>query len=211
MSAALRFPHGFGLAGLRMTAREYFALGETDEQYELIDGVLVMSPSPSLSHQDLVLKLIRLVATAADELPGTRIVLDTDIKFSDNTVYRPDIAVYATGRLVGQPRYPEIPPDLVIEILSPSSQPRDLITKRDDSARFGVREYWVIDPTEQSAKVFRMTARARKFGRPTTASGRLTSSAVPGLAVDLKSVFQSALSKRPRTTQLRRDKRPDRE
>lgn len=193
-----------------MTAREYFALGETDEQYELIDGVLVMSPSPSLSHQDLVLKLIRQIAAAADELPGTRIVLDTDIKFSDNTVYRPDIAVYALNRLVGNPPYPDIPPDLVIEILSPSSQPRDMITKRADYARFGVKEYWVIDAADQSAKVFRVTARSRKYGRSTVTRGRLGSTAVDGLGVDLKMIFRTALPMAPRSMRAGREKKHDR-
>jgi Uma2 family endonuclease len=188
MSAALRFPPGVGLAGLRMTAREFFALGETDENYELIDGVVVMSPHPALPHQDLLKALIRQLDSQAESLPGVRVVLDTDIQFSESTVYRPDISVYANHRLVGSPLPLDIIPDLAIEILSPSSHPRDLITKRDDYARFGVAEYWVLEPGSAAVQVFRITRRSAKFTRSTLTRGSLISTAVPGLSLEVSAL-----------------------
>ena len=195
MSATLRFPFGLGDAGLRMTAREFFALGEIDERYELVDGVLVGSPSGSFSHQDVILALVRMFDTTAAAKNGARIVAETDVRFSESTVYRPDVCVYAPGRLVGRPERLTIAPDLVIEVLSPSSKPRDLITKREDYARYGVAEYWVIDPAEMNARVFRLSGssgpkrgaggRSRKDGRPPVGRGRVESAAVRGLMIDL--------------------------
>lgn len=196
--SALRFPQGLGSAGLRMTAREYFALGEREERYELIDGVLVMSPSPSLSHQDLVRALLRQIEPFADELPGVRVVLDTDIQFAPDTVYRPDVALYAAGRLAGDPEYPDIAPDLVIEVVSPSSRPRDMVTKRDDYARFGVREYWVVDAG--AIQVFRVARRARRYAAPVTVRATVTSTAIPGLTLDNARLWlkKAAAPRRPR-------------
>jgi Uma2 family endonuclease len=168
-----------------MTAREYFSLGETDERYELIDGVLVMSPSPTLPHQDIVRALLRQIEPTVDELPGVRIVLDTDIKFADDTVYRPDIAIYLPGRVSDETDYPDAAPDLIIEVVSPSSKARDLITKRDDYARFGVREYWVLDADVSAIHVFRTVGRARKYARPSLARTAVDSTAIPGIGIDL--------------------------
>jgi len=157
--------------------------------------VLVMSPSASFRHQEVLRLLLRQIESAVDRLPGVRIVLDTDIAFSANTVYRPDIALYVAGRIQGVPDRLAAVPDLAIEIVSPSSRPRDLQTKRDDYARFGVREYWVIDPPplgDSVVRVFRLPARAGKgklrspkYADLTVTRGGLDSVAVPGLKIDL--------------------------
>lgn len=197
MSAALRFPHPLGAAGLRMTAREYFSLGETDTRYELIDGVLVMSPSPTRSHQDVIRSLLRQLEPQADALPGVAIVLDTDIKFADDTVYRPDVAIYLPGRLPDDADYPDIPPDLIIEVISPSSEARDLLTNRTDYARFGVTEYWVVDPGAASVRCFRAARKSRKYARTIVTKTAIDSAAVPGIRIDLGLARRKLGRKRP--------------
>jgi len=148
MSAAPKYPSDLGYAGLRMTAEEFFALGETRERYELIDGVVVMSPSPTPRHQELLQALQEQAGTWRRAHAGSRVIPDVDIRLGRGLVYRPDLAVFAPGRLKKTPERLEIPPDLVIEVLSPSSKATDLITKRSDYERFGVGEYWVIDPED---------------------------------------------------------------
>lgn len=210
MSAALRFPLPLGAAGVRMNAREYFALGETGERYELIDGVLVMSPSPTMPHQDLVRALLRQLEPQIEEVRGARLLVDTDIKFAEDTIYRPDLGVYLPGRLPDDVEYPLVPPDLLIEVVSPSSLARDLVTKRDDYARFGVREYWVVDPRTSSLRMFRAARRSRAYARPMLVRANASSVSVPGLVLDVARLFDDAarMRKGPQSPPSRRRPRP---
>src|SRR5690242_14116420 len=131
MSAVPHHSSGMGYAGLRMTAAEYLALGETTERYELIDGVVVMSPSSLPRHGRMAAELIAQIRNAMHAYDGPRppqLFTETDLLISSSIVYRPDIAAYGPGRL--NPDVPRLdtPPDLIVEILSPSTKPLDLIT-----------------------------------------------------------------------------------
>lgn len=185
MSSVPRYPSDIGYAGLRMAAEEYLALGETQERYELIDGVVVMSPSPSPRHQ----LLVRLLLREMESLPAGRaalIVPDVDVLLSSGKVYRPDLVAYAPGKMAKLPERFVSPPDLVIEILSPGSKPLDLITKRDDYETFGVGEYWVVDPADVAARVWRRAgAKMLEVG---IAGDTIECKALPGLRVDLAAI-----------------------
>lgn len=154
MSALPRYPGEMGYAGLRMTADEYFALGETPERYELIDGVVMMSPSPSLPHQLIVDEVQRQFGAWDRARARVYVFPDTDVRLRADRVYRPDIAVYLRTRLHPVPERLTTAPDLIIEVLSFGSKPLDLITKRDDYERFGVSEYWVIDSMDASLRIW---------------------------------------------------------
>ncbi len=148
MSVAPRFPSDLGYHGLRMTADEYLALGETPERYELIEGTVVMSPSPKPNHQELLVEILGQLRNWDRSNRAHRFFPDTDVRLDSGLVYRPDVSVYLRTRLPELPDRLATPPDLVIEILSPASKVIDLITKRDDYERFGVLEYWVVDPAD---------------------------------------------------------------
>lgn len=147
MSAPPKYPRDIGYAGLRMTADEYLALGETEERYELIDGVVVMSPSPVPTHGEILSELVFQLKVYATRSGSIRVFPETDVRFGGGTVYKPDVCAYRSERLPPKVERLEVPPDLVIEILSAGSKAFDLITKRDDYERFGVGEYWAVDPT----------------------------------------------------------------
>src|SRR5262245_59038093 len=132
MSAVPRYPSDLGYNGLRMTADEYLSLGETPDRYELVDGVVIMSPSPTPIHQLLIQELQLQAGLYARAHSGTLVFPDTDLRLGPRQVYRPDLSVYAPGRWRGIPERLDLPPDLVIEIISPGSKPFDLITKRAD-------------------------------------------------------------------------------
>ena len=86
---------------------------------------------------------------------GVRAFAEIDLRVSAETVYRPDICAYRAERIVGRVRRLPPSPDLVVEILSPSSKALDLITKRADYERAGVGEYWVVDPETLRFRVWR--------------------------------------------------------
>lgn len=183
MPALPRQTSDFGYTGLRMTADEYLALGETRERYELIDGVIVMSPSPTPKHSEVAVEITFQLKAFARRERSVRVFADVDVRMSSSVVYQPDLAVYRLSRLRGQVDRLAVAPDLVIEVLSPSSKSLDLVTKREDYERFGVGEYWVVEPEAASVRWF-----ARKSDRlveTAVAGDRIASAAIPGFELEL--------------------------
>lgn len=151
MSAAPQLPLDSPCAGLRMTADEFLALGETDQRLELVDGVVVMSPSPVPLHQRIARLLMRQIEDTLP--PGAQLFHETDVVLAHRLVYCPDIVAYAPGKLRGIPARLDTPPDLAIEILSPENRRKDLVTKREDYEKHGVGEYWIIEPAGVAATI----------------------------------------------------------
>ena len=116
-------------------------------RYELIDGVLVVTPSPSFPHQDVSGGLFMLLRQAS---PADLVVLYApfDVALADDTVMQPDIVVARRSDLTH--RDLPVAPLLAVEILSPSTRRFDLTLKRSRFEAAGVASYWVIDPIELS-------------------------------------------------------------
>lgn len=190
MSAAARFPPELGYAGLKMTAEEFLALGETAERYELIDGVVIMSPSATPGHNELLLEIAVQLRGYADRTRAARVFIETDVRFRGDKVYCPDISVYRAERLTAKPARLEQPPDLIVEVLSPGTKALDLITKRDDYDAAGVAEYWAVDAAASgTGPLLRCWQRQTGGGRlcEVPAEGdAFGSSAFAGLELDLR-------------------------
>lgn len=172
-----------GYNGLRMTADEYLALGETAERYELIDGIVVMSPSPFPDHSELSSEIAGQLRDFAQQGGHIRVFPDTDVKLTSGKVYRPDISVYRSDRLKGKVRLLTSPPDLAIEILSPNSKALDLITKRDDYEQFGVGEYWIVDPADARVRCWRR--QGVRLIESTQSADTVRCESLPGFSLDL--------------------------
>lgn len=175
-----------GYAGLRMTADEYLALGETQQRYELIDGVVVMSPSPRPLHNRLALRIAALIDQHGGFGKACLVFPETEIRLNRGKVYRPDITVYKAGRLPANVERLELPPDLVVEILSPGSKPFDYITKRDDYEAFGVQEYWVVDPETGGVRAWHR--HGSKLIETPVEGDTLASFAIAGFVLALKDI-----------------------
>jgi Uma2 family endonuclease len=159
------------------------------ERQELIDGELVVTPPPTMNHQSISSNLVyALERTVRKQDLGRVYAAPTGIRFTPNNVLIPDIMFIARNRLhIRGPKTVDAPPDLVVEILSPGTRQRDLTVKSDLYARFGVQEYWIVDP---DARTFSVLALASdKFEPvPSGESGAITSSVLPGLTLALKDV-----------------------
>jgi Uma2 family endonuclease len=187
MSVAPRFPSDIGYAGLRMTADDYLSLGETHERYELIDGVVVMmSPSPSAKHQELIYLILSSLGQWDHARKSLRVFPDADLRLADHLVYRPDISVYMKASLPKGASRLTTPPELIIEVLSPGSRPIDLITKRDDYERFGVPEYWAIDPDTLRVRAWRR--QGARLVELAPSDDQIDSTSIPGFSLDLASL-----------------------
>ena len=181
--------------GLRVSAEEYLALPDDGYRYELVEGVVVMSPSPTLRQQAVVAEILAQIMMYLREHPVGHVFPESDVHLGTglrggDLVYRPDLVFVRAERL---PRTPDEtlrgPPDLVVEVVSPGSRRYDAETKRQDYERLGVREYWLVDP-ERGAMTFLRLVGGR-FVEPPADGETFASEAVPGFALDLVRVRKS--------------------
>lgn len=179
--------------GLRMTAEEFFDLGETHIRYELIDGVVCMSPSPTPSHQNIIVQIAHQIASCLDQHPVGNAYVELDVHLGKgpkglDLVYRPDIiflskqrAEECRDRVVG-------PPDLVVEIISADSRQYDSRTKKSDYERCGVTEYWLIDPLQRTTTFYQR--QGDRFAEVKPEKGKLTSKAITGFTLDVERIHR---------------------
>jgi Uma2 family endonuclease len=138
-----------------LTYAEYEKLPE-GTRAQLIDGELVMSPSPTPYHQT-ILGRINVVFREYIEARNLGVVFfaPLDVYLGETEVYQPDLLYISNERLgiIGETKI-EGAPDLVVEILSPTTAYYDLKHKKEIYASTGVKEYWIVDPIEKSVEVF---------------------------------------------------------
>jgi Uma2 family endonuclease len=122
---------------------------------ELIDNQIYMSPTPLFKHQKTIQSIFKELDKIVEEKgKGSIIVAPFDIKLdkTQNSV-QPDIIVILKNnpnQVTEDGRYTGVP-DLLIEVLSPSNKEHDLIKKKDLYEKFGVQEYWIVDPDTKLA------------------------------------------------------------
>lgn len=185
MSALPRHPENDGLHGLRMSAGEFTSLGETPELYELVDGVVTISPRPTFLHQQFILALWRQLDPYVLKVGGA-LAPEVELRLSPMIVYHPDLAVFRPGRIRGATPTLDVAPDLIVEVLTPSTKAFDLTTKRDDYEKFGVGEYWLIDPKDGRVRCYRCQG-VLLIEAPVVGDS-LESAALPGFVLDLKPI-----------------------
>jgi Uma2 family endonuclease len=142
----------------RWTYAEFARLpSDTGERFEIIDGELQVTPSPSTRHQRVVTDLVLAVGTFVREHDlGEFYTGPVDVLFQEGDYLAPDAVFVRSDRpeLLSD-RGIEGAPDLVVEVLSPSTLMRDRGTKFERYRHFGVGEYWIVDPEARSIEVWR--------------------------------------------------------
>jgi len=177
---------------IKFTYEDYKSLPESEtKRYELLGGELVMIPSPNEYHQRISGKLeFILRAFVEDKNLGRVYDAPFDVAFSEEDVVQPDILFISKARFKIITKEEILgAPDLVIEILSPVTAERDRTYKRTLYARYGVQEYWIVDPDKKTIEVLTLgKAGFETFGiyRKTNI---LKSLIFPGLAIKLSEVF----------------------
>lgn len=137
----------------RMTARQFLQLGEDPPgvRLELVNGEIAVSPSPTPGHSHVDRKLSALLVQHVTAHDLGIIFGDVDTIFGIDDVRRPDVLYFAKDRLhlIGE-KAMEGPPDLCVEIISPSSSTIDRVDKFEQYQAGGVAHYWVIDPATKT-------------------------------------------------------------
>lgn len=173
---------------IRLTAADYFDRPETTQFEELIDGELVMSPPPLLNHQRVVLRLATVLQTRIPD--GEVFIAPVALRLDQWNVPEPDVAwVAAQSRCKLVREGLDGPPDLIVEVLSPSTAKRDRGDKFDLYEKHGVREYWLADYEGQYVEVY--VLKDGKFQRQGVygAEDRFESAVLGGKDIDLRQIF----------------------
>jgi Uma2 family endonuclease len=179
----------------KLTLDDYWSLPDDGQRYEILEGKLEVTPSPEVRHQRVSARLHLLFATHLARNPvGEVMYAPMDVILSNETVCQPDLLFIARDRipLIVKDRIRGAP-DLVLEILSPSTALRDLNTKRDLYARHGIREYIVVDVAQR--RLVRFALDAGSYGEPDirAAGERFESVAIPGFAFAVDELFVQPL------------------
>ena len=154
------------------TYDEYARLPDDGNRYEVIDGEVLVTPAPSTDHQYVLSRLLRALDDYVDRERFGVVLPDVDVLFVTGQFLRPDLVVVPRSAREGvTSRGIEVPPALMVEILSPSSRSIDRVKKPRRYADFGVPEYWVVDPEAKCVWVWRFAAGATE---PERVQGQLS-------------------------------------
>ena len=164
---------------------------DDDERHELLDGERVLVPSPNMEHQEVVTSLGTSLSMFVREHDLGRVYFaPTDVVFSDTDVVHPDILFVSNERQhIRTPANIQGAPDLIVEILSPSSARRDWGYKRELYARHGVGEYWIIDPANRIVSVLTLRDGVLEIDQTLTEDHTAHSSVLEGFEVSLVEIF----------------------
>ena len=166
------------------------------DRYELLDGELLVTPTPIPRHQLAVARITSALLAWVDQHGGVALPAPMDVRFSDTTVLEPDVLGLTADHVdrVG-PRYVEGPPDLVVEVSSPSTRRVDVVRKRRVYERERVPEFWFVDLDADQVHVYRLQDDGT-YGSPTVvlAEHDVASSAFPGFTMPVADAIASQLA-----------------
>jgi Uma2 family endonuclease len=178
----------------KLTYEDYERIPDDGLRHEILDGEHSVSPSPAKKHQKAVLKLGgRLDRFVEENSLGEVFIAPYDVILSPYDIAQPDILFISNERAaISTEKNVQGTPDLLVEVLSDGTRKRDEGIKREIYERFGVKEYWLVDPVRQTVLIYRREGdRLHRAGRFSAAAGDvLTTPLLPGLEISLREVFQ---------------------
>lgn len=162
-----------------------------DVRYELIDGVAyLMAPAPDLAHQEVAGEIYFQLRNALEGSPCRALIAPVDVRLPKanetderiDTVVQPDVLVVCDAAKLDR-RGVRGAPDLVVEVLSPYTASHDHVLKRRVYERAGVREYWLVHPTDRMVTIYRLAG--AEYGKPDVQelTGETPVGVLPGVSI----------------------------
>jgi Uma2 family endonuclease len=177
-------------ARVKITYQDYLQLPD-EQRYEVLEGDLRMVPAPGTGHQRILWRLSRAVGDFVEpQRLGRAYFAPVDVILDEDSVVQPDLLVVLTQNLARiRPEGVFGAPDLVVEILSPSNAHRDRGIKRRLYGRYGVQEYWIIDPQERTVEVTSLRDGHMETWSSFPAGATLRSPLFPAFTLPVDSIF----------------------
>lgn len=169
-----------------------YAAWDGPERYELVDGVpYMMSPSPGSAHQRISVELVRQFANYLKgktcQVFGAPFDVRLNADAGDDTVVQPDLVIICDPKRIDARGCRGVP-DMVVEILSPSSGRHDQVVKFNLYRKAGVREYWIVDPEARTVLAYWLKD-GEYVGRNYDETGEVAVGVLEDCVIDLGEVF----------------------
>ena len=160
-------------------------------QYELYDGEVRVVPSPTNRHQFVLLNLVAVLMEYEQRYGGRLLFAPSDVVFTQYNVVQPDLLYFSEERrhLVRLDTPTDAAPDVTVEVISPGTSTHDRVRKQATYARFGVNEYWIVDPFEETIESFSLDGHVYRAASITGSTGVAVSPGIPGLRVAAARIF----------------------
>ena len=173
--------------------RADYAVLPDEPRCELIYGRFYLSPSRIRLHQFMVMRIWSILDDLAEAVGGEALVAPMDVHLADHTVAQPDVLYVSPERREILQDWIEGAPDLVVEVLSPSTARMDRLLKLDRYAEAGVREYWLVDPVARTIEFYVNGGEHFVVHAPT--GGSWKSPAVSGVELDVDRLWAAVEGK----------------
>lgn len=176
-----------------LTIADLDAMPDDGNRYEIIEGELLVSRSPFLTHQRVSGNVFMRIRNYLVEDPIGEVLATPGVTFSEFSGVIPDIVFISNerrGEIASAERITGAP-DLIIEIVSPGSENlrRDRVAKRQLYGKYGVKEYWVVDPTQRTIEICCRVGRNLKLQTVLREQDELTTSLLPGFSCRVADIF----------------------
>jgi Uma2 family endonuclease len=181
-----------GTAQPRVSFTDLQHTPDDGRRYELYDGEVRVVPAPIPLHQVVVQNIKRALEAYADAHGGLSFISPIDIVFSEYDVVQPDVVFFSQARrhLINLRVAIRHQPDLVVEVLSPSTSTHDRGRKMQMFARFGVSEYWIADPGLACLEVHRLENGAYRLTQTASGEDTVRSATLDALTFPVRDVFR---------------------
>lgn len=177
-----------------LTVDDLDVMPDDGNRYEVIEGELFMSCAPNLVHQIVSTNLSGDIRAYLKQNPIGKVIATPGVILSKYNGVIPDLVfvsnerfeeIASGGRLMGAP-------ELVVEILSPGTEnmDRDRVAKRHLYAKYGIKEYWIIDPEMKTIELYRLQKRGLRLVKTLSGEDEITSPLMPGFACKANAVFE---------------------
>lgn len=176
----------------RVSYADFERAPEDGRRCEIYDGEVFVVPAPVPLHQLVAQNLEDLLRTWVRRHGGIVLLAPVDIVLSDYDVVQPDLVFFTPARqhLAPLEQAIRVRPDLAVEILSPSTAPTDRGRKMQLLARYGVPEYWLVDPAARTLEACRLKGWSYTLIQSASESDVVTTVEAPGLECPLSELFR---------------------
>lgn len=177
----------------KLTYEDYLLFPEDGLRHEILEGEHFVTNAPSRWHQKAVSNLLYFLMDHLRREPslGEAYTAPFEVLFSQYNVALPDLIFVSQERAgILTDKNIQGAPDLIVEVLSPTTRQADETVKLPVYERFGVREYWLVDPQLQTVRVFRQAGRGFALPEHLSAGDVLTTPLLPGLQIPVGQIFR---------------------
>lgn len=176
---------------LKVTYSDVLSLGESNQKMELMDGEFIMTAMPTPLHQLIVVNLSAYLQPYVKQRKLGKVFASVDVYISEITVLQPDICFLSNERAsINDGKKFNGVPDLVVEILSESTERRDRTFKFREYAIGGAKEYWIVSPEKKEIEVYKNTERGFQLVKIFKPTDFLSTPLLNEININITAVFE---------------------